>query len=189
MLFLNDWLPMAKNPQHSTEIIDEEKNRSGYFDEYHDLFTFRKKPVTIEWIVELAHKVRKFADKNTTLRVNDFYDGEGISPDDYYRFKAKCPELQSAHAYLKRRIASRRDKGALGAGKKKFDAMWASKNQWRYDPLYLEGVRREAVIKAQATAEIIKGELRKIIVEVEETRSTGLVPKKKKKKDDGISDE
>lgn len=175
---------MTKNPQHSTENIDEEKNVSAYFDEYHDLFTFKTKPVPYEWIVELAHKVRKFADKETTLRVEDFHDAEGIPPGDYYRFKAKCSELQAAHAYLKRRIASRRDKGALGAGKKKFDSMWAAKNQWRYDPLYLEGIRKEAVIKAEATADIIKGELKKVIVEIEETRSTGLVPKKKKKDDE-----
>ncbi len=120
----------AKKGQHSNKKKEVERNASPYFDEYHDLFTFKVKPVPYSFLVRMAEEIKAFADEPTTLRVNDFYDQKGLDPKDYYRFKEKSPEMQLSHAYLMRKIASRRDIGALT---RKFDAGWTEKNQPIYD--------------------------------------------------------
>ena len=111
---------MSKKPQDSIK-----KKRSpikscrspiknyGYFGEYHDLFTFKTRPVPESWIEELAREVMVWSDESTSYRMSDFYKLKGITQRDYWEFKSKSKVLQDAHDYAMANLASRREIGGL----------------------------------------------------------------------------
>lgn len=113
MLFLNDWLLMTKNLQHSTEIIDVEKICTPLYGEYLDIKTFKMKPVYEGTLDEIAEKVRDWSEKPKSYRMSQFFREIGIPKMSYYTFKERNRNLQVAHDYAIQNLAERRELGAL----------------------------------------------------------------------------
>lgn len=117
---------MAKTQDKSVNVITysesletKERKRRPY-DDYYCIYSFTKKPISEAWVNILCEELRKWADfdgdedkKNESLRINDFYDGKGILPKDYYRLVDKWPQLKATHEYALRKIGSRRERGAM----------------------------------------------------------------------------
>lgn len=62
---------------------------------------------------DLAKRLRAWAQKDTSLRLDDFLDEENVPPSRYYTWRDECPELKDTHEFALRRLASRREKLAL----------------------------------------------------------------------------
>lgn len=88
------------------------KNRV-WDEEYFDIFTFKVKPVSDIYMEKLAEKMREWAQQDDSLRLEDFYDLSGISPDNFERWYKRSLPLKTIHDYTIRRLASRREIGAL----------------------------------------------------------------------------
>lgn len=114
---------------HSTDIVSKSKNGSYYMDEYFSMKSFKNEPVTFNWLLRAAKSIKEYADKDDTYRISDWHDINGMTERDYYKFVAKYDIFKEAHEYLKRRIASRKDKGALMG---KYNVIAAYKNMDQY---------------------------------------------------------
>ena len=84
-----------------------------FYEEYYDLFTFKIKPIHEDYVLLMAHELRKFGDHEDTYRIGDYYLSKGIGKTDFYRLVDKHRCLREARDYTKERIASRRELGAL----------------------------------------------------------------------------
>lgn len=130
---------MAKIKAHNNNTRD--KSFTTWAERYPDLFFFREYPTPDAVKERIAMKMIEFADRPTSLRVQDFWDEEKIDSKYYWKWKEGFPLLERAYAYCMSRVASRRDIGAL---KKEFDAGHVERHQVRYDPEYKEVVEWKA---------------------------------------------
>lgn len=80
---------------------------------------------------DLAKRMRAWAQKNTSLRLDDFLDEENIPTSAYSTWWDECPELKDAHDLALRRLASRREKLAFF---KQADREMFLRTQHLYDP-------------------------------------------------------
>lgn len=80
---------------------------------------------------DLAKRMRVWAQKDTSLRFDDFLDVENVPTSAYYTWRDGCPELKEAHEFAIRRLASRREKLALF---KQADKEIFLRTQHMYDP-------------------------------------------------------
>lgn len=62
---------------------------------------------------DLAKKMREWAIKDKSLRLDDFLDEECVPTSTYYNWKDECDELKESHEFALRRLASRREKLAF----------------------------------------------------------------------------
>lgn len=118
-----------KTNKNSAEIQIDDKI---YFDEYLDTISFRKKPVSENYILQLAKRMRNWAvdDKYEALVLTDFYNQEGICASDIKRWEERVPALKVAHEVALRSIGARRDKGAV---KREYDGGHVRYTQPHYD--------------------------------------------------------
>ena len=131
-------------PSVKQEPITGSKKRGHVFDTYYDLFFFKQKPIPYAFLERLAEQLIAWSQKDTSLRIESFYMDGGICERDYYRFLERCEELREAHEVAIRRIAVRRDQGALT---KKFDASWAARTQAAFDSEYRKARQFEASLQ------------------------------------------
>jgi len=153
---------LVKTKQNNIKTIDESKIERRPYEDYYCTYSFKRKPISEAYIDSLCLRQKKFADydgdsegKGASLRHEDFLDSEGISPQDYYRFKAKFIQLQASHEYCLRRLASRREIGSLT---RRYDSGSVFKTLAHYCPIYSEQQQITAKLRDQ------EAEARQIIV-------------------------
>jgi len=135
-----------KNPVKHGQLVGSKK-KGHWYDEYYDLFIFKVKPIPYAYLERLAEDLVAWSKLDTSLRIESFYDDKGIGEDDYYRFLKRCEPLKHSHDLAIRRIAVRRD---LGAMTRKYDGSWIAKTQSYFDKVYREARKFEADLTKDA---------------------------------------
>lgn len=120
--------------------------------DYDAIFQWRSLPVSQTYIQALADNLMAWADdeEEEALRLDDFVDSRRLHYSTFHQWIAKYECLKEAHAYAKRRIASRREKGAL---KKQYDSSLTARVIGHYCPEYNEELKKNAEIKAKSLSE------------------------------------
>lgn len=163
----------SETPNSSTSIVIHTKN-AGELIEYRDIKTGTTKLVKAELLRE---RYITWADKKDSYRISDFLDEEGIESKEFERLKKKYPFLKEANEYAVRRLASRREIGAM-TGKFKEATIFRSLS--RYCPIDKEEWQERVSFTARCAAEakkITEDKEEKIIV-IERMPSTDTVPKR-----------
>lgn len=84
-----------------------------FLGEYYNMFTRMMSPVTKRFIEQESSKIMEWAQLDTSLRMVDYTDSRGYTPEVYYDWVSKYPEIKIAHEFALRRIGSRREQGAM----------------------------------------------------------------------------
>lgn len=134
-----------KTIKSNTQSENSDKNLSDknivkqiFLGEYFNIHTFQKHPITETFFIREAKALKEWSELETSLRIADFYDWRGYSPEMYYEWVSKHHEMCSSHAYAMRRIGSRREVGAMS---RKFAENTVHKTLGHYDPIWREEMR------------------------------------------------
>lgn len=159
----------------STKEKEETTNSQSTFYFYRDIFSWQERPMNMAAFERLADDLNEWSLKKDSFRMNDFYDGHGINPSDYYRFCGLCEKLQQTHELALRRIASRREIGALT---RKLEPSTVFRSLAYYDHIDKEMIEHRASVAAKYKANLEGSSEQKVIV-IERMPSSDRVPKKK----------
>ena len=122
---------ISKSKKPTKKFQPTNTKKYVFLEEYKDLFTFKMKPVSEAFIEKLAEEYMAWAKKEDSLILSDFCDERHIEPRSFYNWCQKFDSMKEAHDYAKRRIASRRELGALN---RKFSETMVIRRQHAYDP-------------------------------------------------------
>lgn len=149
----------SKNPNTTKKIKknlegDKVQRVSRYLEDYQELFTFKMRPVTEAFIERLSQELMDWADKEESLVIEDFHDERKICSSTFYRWVDKHESMNKAHAYAKRRMMSKREKGMLT---RKYDSTTAWNSLAKYDPVWEKFMEwKAALAKTQAENPVIE---------------------------------
>lgn len=134
-----------KKSQSSTKSPAKRKDVRAW-EEYYDIYSFQMKPVNMSVKERFAEDLRDWSLKDDSLRIEDFVDERGFNLMTYYRWQETCEALKMAHEFAIRRLASRREKGAIT---KKYDSTSIFKSQHWYDAVYREAAKAAAALREE----------------------------------------
>ncbi len=123
---------------NDTNLNNENSVKQLFIGEYFNIHTFKKHPITTNFILQEAKALKTWADQDDSLRISDFYDRQGYSPEMYHYWIDKFPEMSHANQYALRRIGSRRE---IGAMQRRFAESTIHKVQGHYDHIWREETR------------------------------------------------
>jgi len=98
---------------HSNIASEVLPNKACNYEDYLDMFSFKRKPVPLAFLLEIAQKVIKWAQEEESLKMDQFLIKYGIEQSDMDRWRDRCPELKDAWKFAKMIIGTRRELGAL----------------------------------------------------------------------------
>ncbi len=117
------------------------------FDEYLDMRTWKKTPVTDAWKDKLAEELYNWAkDDPEAFKMTQFYLHRGISSTDFMRWVETHEKLKIAHDAALQMIGDRRE---IGAAKNKLNTAIVLSSMPRYDKGWKELSEWRAALKAQ----------------------------------------
>ncbi len=131
-----------KTLELNTNDKKDEKTTSPLLGEYFNIHSFKKHPITRNFIRQEAIRLKVWADEESSIRLNDFYDERGYSQSVFNDWVNHYPDFQAAHTYAKSRCGSRREKGALT---RQFSENITKLTLAYYDPI----VREQMIFAAQ----------------------------------------
>lgn len=144
-------------------------------DEYMDMFSFRKCPVSEAFLDHLATELVDWAkNDDKAIKVTQFLGLKGIHSKTFDRWRDRHPKMQDAYEYALMVIGDRRESGAIY---KKFDASIVSFTMPHYDKDWVKQHEWRAKLKE---TEQQSNETR--IVVLEKYPDSPMVPKKKEDK-------
>ncbi len=125
-------LSKTKTSKHSKILTESPKiaTPAKIIDSYIDMMYMKEKPVAIGFIMRLAEEWIAWSLLEDSLRMADFYLERNIHKSVMYRWMEKYDFMKRTHEFVKDRIASRRDKGAIT---RKYDPHYIDKHQIHYD--------------------------------------------------------
>jgi len=130
--------------------IDDQTTTKSLFDEYLDIFTFKTRPVTDEWIEQLAKDLVKWStEDDEAFKLTQYYRSRGIGSDDMKRWCERSPKLKKAHTVALQALGDRREIGAL---KKKYDPGMTRTMMPRYDKDWKKIEEWRSTLRAKETA-------------------------------------
>lgn len=144
---------------NAIKLSNENSVKQLFLGEYFNIHTFQKHPITSNFILQEAMRLKQWADLEESLRICDFYDLRGYSPEIFYEWVEKYPEMKFSNNYALRRIGSRREGGALN---RKFAETTVHKTLGRYDHVWREEI---AIANAARLAIAEKSESKMVIIE------------------------
>lgn len=127
---------------------DEDVPSYIFADEFFNVHTMKRHPVSQEFINRLAADLIEYADLPDTIRLSDFYNSRGIPNETFYKWKDKFECLNEAYLYSKSRFGAKREDGAIY---KRMDAAFISKTIGYYDSIYRQEMIETERIKADKT--------------------------------------
>ena len=148
------------------------------FDFYRSMFTLRETPVTEAWIENLAAEFVDWAMNDPeALILDDFYLSKGLQAQQISTWKKKHSCLAEAHAFAKRKIANRREKGALT---KDLSETMVSRSMPLYSDEWKEVEEWRASLRNKKDENVHQGPQ---IVVIDRYPNSELVPEKPKEKE------
>lgn len=128
-----------KTTKHTA--TDKKVAKYELFDEYYDIFTLRKTPISLAAIEQLACKLLKWAHTDpTAYKLSQFWKNEGINSTTLKRWSDRSPMLQEAIQAAREIIGDRREIGALkrqlsegivASSMSIYDPEWKAMAEWR----------------------------------------------------------
>lgn len=160
---------MAKIINHTVIAIKKAKNKKVEDEEikpveqlftgqYYNVKTRQYHPTTVKFIEQECIRLLEWSELEDSLILEDFVDGRGYAPDTFYRWCKNSENLEEAHQYAMRRLASRREKGALN---RKYDASTIHKMMGYYSKAW----RQEQIFAAKMREDTSKQNDIKIVIE------------------------
>lgn len=148
---------MKKNPHpilqenNDTTSVNEIIQPSSvvFLGEYFNLHTMQVSPITQSFIEREAKAIMQWSHLDDSLRITDYTDMKGYPPQEYYRWLDAFPVMKLAHEYAMRRIASRRE---LGAVTRRFSEKAISWTLGHYDPIYKQEMIEIIKLKEESIA-------------------------------------
>lgn len=125
-----------KTPEKTLQNSIETNFPTKIVTEDYDMITFKRKPVSVEYLKELAREmlewVNNFKDEDgdAPLKHSQFLGKKGIHKYTYYRWLEACPELKFAHDHTLMIIGDNRE---LGGIKRRLDPNMVTKSMPMYD--------------------------------------------------------
>jgi len=163
---------MKRKTSHNS-IKKDSVSKKGYvfFDDYTDLFTFKKVPISEAYIDRLATELLDWALNNDdALKMSQFYLGKGISYHSFSRWLKRSKNLEEAHNSALKLLGNRREIGAI---KKKYDTSMIATMMPKYDEDWKEVIEWRSKLKEQEASNETK------IVVIEKAPNSNIVPEKK----------
>lgn len=174
-------MPKPKKPKTIKPSKSKKEPPKIYYEDYLDLLTLRKKPVSERYILGIARHLIEWATKNPeALAIRQFYLENGIDNNQIKRWAKRVPEIAAAVGVAKRAISLRREIGGLKKELSEnmvlkslpfYGSSWAEGEDWKKLEEWRNDMRKSADDK--------KGDT---IINVE--MPSYLKPKKKTKKKD-----
>lgn len=164
---------MSKKMKKTNNPSTEEQITTTYvFDEYISTIDFRKRPVSDNWILQLARRLRDWAVNDPeALTLVSFYNKEGIASRDLARWCERVPALQLAYETAMATIGARReiaglkrdfDSGIVRTTMPIYDKKFKDLEEWRSSLRADQSVKEEfeaAVARYVAAREVILKDL------------------------------
>lgn len=123
----------------NTNLSEESKPVVQVFlGQYYNLFTMQISPITQGFVERESKALMEWARLDDSLRIHDYTDMKGYPPQDYYTWVDNFPAFKLAHEYAMRRIASRRELGALT---RKYSEKAISWTLGHYDKIYKDEIQ------------------------------------------------
>lgn len=122
-----------------------------FLGEYYNLFTRMMSPITKRFLEEEYSKIMEWAQDENSLRMVDYIDFRGYTPETYYEWVKKYPEIKIAHEFALRRIGSRREQGAMI---RKFSEGTIHRTLGYYDTIFASETQKLAQMKEDSTPDI-----------------------------------
>jgi len=147
----------AKKPIDSKEdqILPVEQVFTG---QYYNVKTMKYHPTTVKFVENECIRLLEWSELDDSLILLDFLDTRGYNPETFYDWCKKFENLEQAHQYVMRRIASRREKGAL---MRKYDANAIMRVMGHYSKIW----RDEMTFAAKLREDTSKQNDIKIVIE------------------------
>ena len=123
---------------NTTNVSEQNLVKPIFLGEYFNIHTFQKYPITFNFIIQEAIRLKEWSDLDTSLKIQDFYDMRGYDPKQFYRWVNEYPEMELANQYALRRLGSRRE---IGAMVRKYAEATIHKVHGHYDNIWREEMR------------------------------------------------
>jgi hypothetical protein len=120
-----------KTTKTSTRKGVQKKSTYTYLGEIYDLETFRKRPVSLEWLELFADKFLKTIISNEEIvTITQAHLLCGIYSDTIRAWRKRSKKFDEAYKFAKECIGARREAGAI---RKKYDATMIARSMPIYD--------------------------------------------------------
>ena len=101
------------------------------YDDYLDMFTMRKRPISVEYIEKFANDMVLWAlNDPDAFKLAQYYRIRGVCGEDMERWAERYPNLKTANRYVLGILGDKREMGAL---KKDYDSGMVRTMMPRYD--------------------------------------------------------
>lgn len=101
--------------------------------EWFNIHTMAYHPTTKKFIELEAVRLKEWAQLDTSLLLQDFYNNRGYNPKTFFEWCNKFPEMEAAHEYAMSCLGSRRE---IGAMTRKFAEATVHRTLGAYNPLW-----------------------------------------------------
>lgn len=129
----------------------ENKKTKFRYDEYMDMRTWKRTPVTDAWKDKLADDLYRWAKEDPeAFKISEFYLDRGINSTDFARWAETHEKLKMAHTAALQLLGNRREKNAA---KNKMNPSVILPIMHRYDKEWKESAEWRAALKAKAEGE------------------------------------
>ena len=154
---------MKKTPQRKDSNA---KKQSNDFDPIFDIFTLRKKPVSIEYIENLALAcVKSAVEDKADLTLNGFFIRRGITNNTTDLWQTKSPVFKEAMATRRKMIGDKRETGAIIKDPSKDYLRLNEQSVMRFMPMYSEEYARFREWEASLSKENEQVENKIVVIE------------------------
>jgi hypothetical protein len=139
--------PIIQSEKSAINFTSQENvEKTVVVGEYYNIYTMEYHPITNNFFKNEAILLREWAQKEDSLRFTDFYDIRGYDRPTFYYWTQVNDEMKLAFEFARRRIASRREHGAIT---RKFSETAIFKTLGYYDHVYREEDDRVQAQKAK----------------------------------------
>ena len=156
---INTTVVVTKKAKNLREKEEEIKPVEQLFiGQYYHIKTMKYHPTTVKFVEQECMRLVEWAELDDSLLIIDFIDTRGYTEETYYDWCRKFDNFKEAHEFAKRRLSSRREKGALN---RKYDASTIHKVMGHYSTIW----RDEQQIAAKLREDTSKQNDIKIVIE------------------------
>jgi hypothetical protein len=164
------------NNQHSTRKKTEKVTKWVYLDEYIDFFHGKRKAISEKGLDALGQELLEYAQDEDSLVLGDFFFDKGIPETSYRQWLAKNELFNLRYQAAKKKIGSRRERGALErefAEKTALTSMAIYDSEWKEIEKWRSSLRSKEQAAGKADFQVV----------MEKFPSTDIVKERNEKKE------
>src|SRR5260221_880945 len=127
--------------------------------EWFNIHTMAYHPTTKKFVELEAIRLKEWAQLETSLLLQDFYNNRGYNQKTFFEWCNKFPEMEAAHEFAMSCLGSRRE---IGAMTRKFAEATVHRTLGAYNPLWASETYKLSKMKEEVAAQ---NEQREVIIE------------------------